>query len=248
MSRSSSETKNPPSDPAWSPDDSSREYELLRALAHELRTPLGTAFMQAQMLELVAGDGTKARIDSILRGCRQTSSLLDDMLDAVAAERGQLRLQPAPINVVEFVSGFGHRHVHELPTDRIRVEAAASAPHVDCDPARLDRILVNLVGYAIHHAPDKEAVTFAFRTDAHGVVVLMTMPSVMGNLDILTACREFESKRKRADGQSVSLRLYIAWRLSRVQGGDLRVLPNDRGVTTFALTLPAGSRASAVSG
>jgi len=244
MGRSFSESTETPS---RSSGEADRQYDFLRSLAHELRTPLGTVFMHAQMLELGADGGTDARIGNILRGCRQISGLLEDMLDVVAAERGRLRVQREPIDINAFATGFGERHDQELQSNRIRVEPAANDPQVDCDPARLDRILVNLVGYAIHHAPAGEVITIAIRPGSQRVDVLLTIPSVIRDLDLLATCTEFENDRKRSDGQSMSLRLYIAWQLARAQGGDLRVVPSDRSITILGLTLPAASQLGSAS-
>src|SRR5581483_3761238 len=128
--------------------------ELLAMLGHELRNRLAAvrnAIVSAQL-----DDTQRERALGIAR--RQTEQLgrlVDDLLDVARITKGRLGLRKAPVylaDVIEralestraLVEDRGHVLTLSLPPDGLRVEG---------DVARLEQVVVNLLGNAAKHTP-----------------------------------------------------------------------------------------------
>ncbi|HEX8199984.1 MAG TPA: ATP-binding protein, partial [Isosphaeraceae bacterium] len=126
--------------------------QFLAMLAHELRNPLAPILNAASILRLRAPDepqvlGTTAVIE---RQGRRMARLLDDLLDISRVTRGKITLRREPVSLEAIVVGAvqgcaplieerGHQLAVTLPPEPIPLEA---------DPARLEQVLVNLLGNA----------------------------------------------------------------------------------------------------
>ncbi len=125
-------------------------------ISHELRTPLNAIFGYAQLLER---DATllKPQLESVRvmrRSAEHLANLVDGLLDISRMESGLFRLNPAPINFVEFLDQIA---------DMMRPQAAAKHvafhyernPHlpvyVNADAKRLRQILLNLLSNAVKY-------------------------------------------------------------------------------------------------
>jgi signal transduction histidine kinase len=140
--------------------------ELLAVVAHEMRTPLTNIQGYAQLLER-AGDDVELRdecIDAVLRGSRRLARLVDDLLDASAAEAGRLRLRPSPIDL----AGIVRQAVDEFPPGPVSAAGMASLKVV-ADGDRLLQVVINLVGNALKYG--KPPVTVEVTQDDAEMVV-----------------------------------------------------------------------------
>jgi signal transduction histidine kinase len=126
---------------------------VLGVVAHDLRNPLGVIALSA---ELIAGDvGTveqKARqLDIIRRSAARMHRLVDDLLDVVRIESGQLALdlrhQCPDALITEAVEM--HSGLAELSSRTIELRPASRSGPVLADHGRVMQVLGNLIGNAI---------------------------------------------------------------------------------------------------
>ncbi len=130
--------------------------DFLSAAAHDLRTPLTTLLLHAEMLErATASDPTAPadpeRVASIMREGGRLRSLVSEFLDATHAGRGSLLGKREPTDLVALANESRER----LATDRHPVKIEASGPLVgEFVPDRLRQLLDNLVENAVKYTPD----------------------------------------------------------------------------------------------
>ncbi len=127
--------------------------DVLAIVSHDLRTPLGTILMQA---ELLVGNPDVSKIGiGIMRSAHRMNRLIGDLLDASAINAGRLALDLRPNDIAEIC--------HEA-MDMFRSQAEARAitldgslphesVHVACDRDRIVQVLSNLLGNAIKFTP-----------------------------------------------------------------------------------------------
>jgi signal transduction histidine kinase/CheY-like chemotaxis protein len=133
--------------------------DVLAIVSHDLRTPLGTILMQA---ELLVGNPDVSKIGvGIMRSAHRMNRLIGDLLDASAINAGRLALDLRPNDAGEIC--------HEA-MDMFRSQAEARAislvgalphetMHVTCDRDRIVQVLSNLLGNAIKFTPRGGTVT-----------------------------------------------------------------------------------------
>lgn len=214
---------------------------FLRAVAHDLRSPL-TVMLGLLMTIGDYGDHLPAaRRDELLgrsiSAGRRLEQLIGDLLDLQRIEAGQLtpRLEPTAL--------------HELVGDSLAALDLGPRP-VDVDlrrvtaqvePAKVERILVNLVTNALHHTPDDAHVWVRVHSE-DDVAVLTVEDSGPGLPDSVRA-ELYEAFTTAADSShtahpSVGLGLHLAQQFTAFHGGTVSASDRPGGGSRFEVRLP----------
>ena len=144
-----------------------RERRFARNVAHELRTPLAEARMLAEVGAL-SEDCAQARatLEEIGRTTQELEQIVESLLSLSRYESGIQKPQPEPVNLVAEV----HHEASRLDSAaRSRNLALVFAMPVEAwfqvDEALVRRLVANLVGNAVAHAPAGSTVTVQLDRD-----------------------------------------------------------------------------------
>lgn len=140
-----------------------RQNQYISMAAHELRNPLNTILISAELLEL---DRTRSSDESQVKTLRLVHSatqkmnqLIDDMLFMGRAEAGRLLCNPLPINLLDFCQHLldqlqlGNEAKHKLTLIPSAVTSAI------LDQQLLHCIISNLIVNAIKYSPEGGQIT-----------------------------------------------------------------------------------------
>ncbi len=221
---------------------------LLAAVSHELRTPLAGVLGAIATLDQRGHLLTpELRCELIGMAARQGSrleELIEDLL--VAATLEQVPSERVPVPAVDVVA-LARRACDEArqaePSLALVATLDGELP-VRASPEAVLQALTNLLDNAARHSPEGAPIRLeARRQGAHAVVAIQDEgPGV----PLAQRERVFERFIRLDDdsaarrGGGVGLGLYVARRLARAQGGDLRIgepVGADRGAR-FELLLP----------
>ncbi len=222
--------------------------EFLAMVSHELRTPLTAIIGYSRLLLRQAhGPLTPKQLEqqeAIFRSAQRLTDLINDLLDVSRLEAGRVELAPRATNarqVVQQVMGV------VAPAARAKGISLVPAfppdlPLVHADPARLQQILVNLVGNAvkftgtggtvqIRGGRQRNSVWIAVEDDGVGIA-----KSELGK--IWDLFYQVESPLRSHHGGS-GLGLTMVRRLVELHGGAVRAESEgeNRG-SRFTFTLP----------
>jgi len=210
---------------------------------HELRNALAGVYGWAEMLVRKKDPVTVPRAAfEVLDSARQAVGLINDLLDLSRLDED--RLKPV-IRAVE-PSAIARRALGrvtpaaEAKQVRLELEVLPALPSCETDASRVEQILVNLLGNAIHHTPEASAVHLAI-TAADGVVRYIVRDEGAG-IPEADLERVFDIYVTKAVGENrgVGLGLSLSRRLARLLGGDLHAVPAAHGEGgRFVLDLPA---------
>jgi signal transduction histidine kinase len=215
--------------------------EILRIVAHDLRSPLNTISMATALLIEEPGPET-ARISQlriIKRSGERMNNLIRDLLSVTTIEAGRLSIAPRKVTVHDLFREASEM-LEPLAREKsltLAVMAADDIPAVRADPARVLQVFSNLVGNAIKFTPAGGTITLsAVRTD--GPVQLSVADTGPG-IPPAQIPRLFGKfwQAKRGDGRGVGLGLAIARGIVEAHGGtiDVRSELGHGSVFTFAL-------------
>ena len=151
--------------------------EFLASVSHELRTPLSAVLGLASLLEGGRLDPTRVpdAIRTIERNAQALARIIDDLLDASRILGGDVRIEPAPVDVVAAVQGA---------LDQVRLAAEAKALRIgfSCpvppapvagDALRLQQVVANLLSNAIKFTPPKGKIQVQVNaTASHAEIVV----------------------------------------------------------------------------
>jgi signal transduction histidine kinase len=216
------------------------------AAAHELKTPLASLRLHAEMLAEGLGrlDRTAAYAGRIVPEVRRLGRVVTNMLDLSRLERGAPLASPAPGDPGSAVASCVERLRGALEGAgmEVRVQIDADLPRALFDHDALCQILDNLLDNAEKYSrgsPVRSVAVTAARAAA-GVEVRVTDsgPGVPRRIR-RTLFRPFHRPDDGDAPAGLGLGLALARSLAQAQGGDLALAETHGGGATFVLTLPA---------
>ena len=144
---------------------------FLRTLAHDLKAPLASLAWHIQVLQRRARRGQlePAELDEGLRvtnlGAADAIAAIDELSDLTRlAGGGRLSLQRGPVDLVALGRDIVSTHPDSA---RHRIDFASQEPSlvVQGDPARLSRVLRNLLDNALKYSSSDQPVTVSVRQE-----------------------------------------------------------------------------------
>jgi signal transduction histidine kinase len=217
--------------------------EMLGVVAHDLRNPLGTITMAAQMLlEVSAPERTTERkqLEIMRRAADRMKRLISDLLDVKRIESGRLAVEPRPEDVATVVGDSIEMLRPLASSSSLQLEAAVpdGLPRVLVDPPRVQQVLSNLVGNAIKFTPPGGRITVRAELAEDGVCLAVVdtgpgipteeLPHIFGRF----------WQGKRTDRRGVGLGLAIAKSIVEAHQGRIWVESQVGSGTSFYFTLP----------
>ncbi|MGB7587769.1 MAG: ATP-binding protein [Solirubrobacterales bacterium] len=134
---------------------------LLRAVSHDLRSPLTTIIAAAEALssQAVADADRESLAGAVSSEAIRLSRLVDKLLDLSRLEAGQAQPRPDWCSIEEVVAAaiedLGGRGA------MVKVSLASDLPFIRADAAQLERALVNLLENAVRFSAGREALVRA---------------------------------------------------------------------------------------
>ncbi|MBT2514482.1 ATP-binding protein [Arthrobacter sp. ISL-30] len=235
---------------------------ILRAVSHDLRTPLAGIKLAVSSLRqedvTFAPEDERELLATIENYADRLDHLVDNLLD-------MSRITADAVNPL--LDGIAWQDVLDealrgVPAERVRNELPPNLPQVEADAGMLERVVANIVENAVRYAPDSDIVL----TGSSGAgITVGSRPA--GELRIIDhgpgldpavqadMFRPFQrrddapggSSGRRGDG-GIGLGLAVAKGFTEAMGGTLTAEPTPGGGLTIVITLPLWTGHGAGSG
>jgi K+-sensing histidine kinase KdpD len=150
---------------------------VLANISHEFRTPLAAQLASIELLreglETLPADQQKELVLSLERGTLRLTRLIDNLLESVRIESGQLAIRHQSVAISEVVEDAVELMDALLKQRRQRLELQfpEDLPQIDGDGPRLTQVFVNLLANASKFAPEDSTVRIGARYEADRVIV-----------------------------------------------------------------------------
>jgi len=212
---------------------------LLRAVSHDLRSPLtaiaaAAGGLEHPGLELDANDRAEL-VEAIVTETARLEHMVADLLDLSRLQAGAV----SPVRELWSVDELVGAALDELHDDgATAVDVSAELPPVEVDAAQTRRVLVNLLENARRHARTAAGVRVSAAPSAEDAVVIRVEDDGPG-----IAASDFEAVfepfwRGAGSAGRNGLGLAIARGFAVANGGSLCAEPRPEGAS-LVLTLPA---------
>ncbi|GGC86517.1 hybrid sensor histidine kinase/response regulator [Chelatococcus reniformis] len=225
--------------------------ESLAMISHELRTPVNGVLGLAQLLaKQPLPDPAMHIVRRMVQASRTLSVIINDIVDLALIEIGHLRLERQPFDPRETITAAVTLASAAAPETGLvaRVSLLTPLPPlVFGDPARLQQIVVNLVGNGLKFA-DKG--TIEVRIDAVGrdeEQIVLAIEVIDGGIGIApdVVSRLFQPFSQAETGRGrryggTGLGLAISKGLAEAMGGTISVDSEIGRGSTFRVQLPFG--------
>jgi signal transduction histidine kinase/DNA-binding response OmpR family regulator len=219
--------------------------EVLRIVSHDLRNPLSTITMSADILldaQVNFSEEQKIRqLHVILRSAERMNRLIGDLLDVARVEAGQLAIDPMYYDPRRLVREAVELHT-ALATARslqLRGEADEVLPPVLADRDRILQVLANLIGNAIKFTP--EGGDLVVRAQAAGDRVRFSVTDTGPGIPEQQLSQLFRPfwQGRRGGRDGAGLGLAVAKGIVEAHGGEIGVESTVGVGTTVFFTLVA---------
>lgn len=221
-----------------------QQRNFLSAVTHELRSPLASARLYIESLQLGRAQGDKAQryLKHAHEDLERLRRLVEEMLASARASAGRLELATEEVDLGVLVSG--------------RIEHARRTPGVDADvnqtlaagvialgdPTALEKIVDNLLSNALKYGgPEPRVAVEVYALNGSAIVDVRDFGPGLGGVDPVSIFEPFvrggDEDVRREPG--VGLGLYLVGQLVDAQDGQVSARDGlDGGGTLFRVELP----------
>ncbi|GAB2738909.1 DUF4118 domain-containing protein [Sinomonas soli] len=226
---------------------------ILRAVSHDLRTPLAGIRLAVTALERQPGSMSAeeraemlAAIDSY---AGRLDSLVANLLDMSRIDSAALSVLHEPVAWREVVAEV----LAEFPAGAVRVDLAPNLPAIDADRGLLERALANVVQNALKYAPGSDVVVVATAGGLLAPGIGDRPVSELRVVDhgtgvpperVVAMFQPFQRLGDEGKGPGIGLGLAVAKGFVEAMGGVLAAEPTPGGGLTMVIRMPlyAGPR------
>jgi len=197
---------------------------LLRAVSHDLRTPLTSMRLEIESLErrLAGRPEELASLHGLSRQQERLTRRIDNLLALARLEAGVARPHPEPTPAGSLFRAARESLALILEGRTVQVRIQPGCPDLWADPSVSLEVLVNLLENAARAAPPGQPLELAAESvDGHVRIEVRDLGPGLG------------------EGLSEGLGLRIARSLAEADGGSIELLDRPGGGTIARLDLPA---------
>jgi signal transduction histidine kinase len=215
---------------------------VTRILGHDLRNPLATILMAAEVLASKFGDERAAvPLAKMLRNGERIRRMIDQLVDFTSLRAGSdIELFRKRVDAAEILD----RAIHDVAT-------AGSVSKPECrgdatgwwDRDRLVEVFVTVIGNAVQHRTTNTAITVsADGSDADAVRFSVANVGAIPQHLVSTLFEPLGGGQRRLAGSAaLGLGLFVARGIVTAHGGTISARSSDEEGTTVSVILPRSS-------
>jgi signal transduction histidine kinase len=222
--------------------------EFLSIASHELRTPVTSMKIRAEMMiqGLDKGDAkvfAPERVERVMRESNKSldrlTRLIEDMLDISRIQTGRLALNVESTSLASIAGEVLERFSQQLAAAGIeaRLETEAQAEG-NWDSSRLDQVVTNLITNALRYAPGKPLMVRVRSSGARAILEVEDQGPGIAPENQEKIFQRFERLVSANEVSGMGLGLYISREILRAHGGEIRVRSELGRGAAFVVDLP----------
>jgi signal transduction histidine kinase len=213
---------------------------LLHAVSHDLKGPLAgiigamSTLRRGDELQLTP-DEVESLYQMIEQSGRKMNRLVDDMLDLERLDRGQIQPEREATDVSDLVRRIA-REAPGMDTHPVRIDADPVLANVD--PAKVERIVENLLVNAARHTPGGTPVHVSVREREGGILLTIEDEGPGVPEDLKSTLFDPFRQGPTAAGRGVGIGLSLVRRFAELHGGTADIEDRPGGGARFVIVLP----------
>lgn len=136
---------------------------LLRAVSHDLRTPLTTIYGASSSILDNYERLTDLQKTQMIRGIREDSDwlirMVENLLSVTRIDSGNVKLIKTPTVLEELVDAVILKFKKRYPSQTVTLELPKNLVVIPMDALLIEQVIINMLENAIHHAGDFTTLT-----------------------------------------------------------------------------------------
>lgn len=218
---------------------------LLRAISHDIRTPLSGIMGTSEMLmgATEKEDNRYALAEDIFNDARWLHDMVENILNLTKLQDGKLVLDKQPEAVEEVIGATLVTMEKRLPERNIDVEMPENVIVAPMDARLISQVLINLIDNAHKHTPTDRSISLVVSEEKDAVkITVADRGTGIAEKDLPHIFKMFyttDSKIPDAK-RGVGLGLAICQSIVEAHGGKISAKNRNGGGAEFTFTLPQG--------
>jgi signal transduction histidine kinase len=217
---------------------------FLASLVHDLRNPLGTVSLAAQMLKAMTNLDEKQKnlTEQIFISTTRTVELVSDLIDVRARLGKGMPVSIHPMDLGVTVDLAVAEIQIAYPDQKISIWAEGDLKG-EWDSIRIGQLLSNLIGNAIQHGETRRLIEVVAKGEEDEVMLsvhnygIPIPPAAIPHIFEAMVQGRADNRSPSAPG-SLGLGLFIAREIVLAHGGEIDVISTADAGTTFTARLP----------
>jgi signal transduction histidine kinase len=226
--------------------------DYVALISHDLRGPLTNILGRADLLAASLARSSsqleeeQRNVEAIRKSARQLKVMIQDLVDTVRLESGNIVLRPAPADIVAIVRDVVDGILSREEQRRALVEVGDQIPLALVDRDRIQRVVSNLLTNALKYSPQAEPVAVRVAAQDGQVLVSVTDRGVgIAPQDLAQLFEKYYRPETSRGTEGLGLGLYIARLIVEATGGRIWAESELARGSTFNFTLPVAPREGA---
>ncbi len=218
---------------------------LLRAVSHDLRTPLTTIYGSSTTLLENSKAMTEEQKNKILEGIKEDSEWLvrmfENLLSITRIDSGQVKIIKTPTVLEELIDSVILKFKKRYPTQKVEIEIPDDMIIIPMDAILIEQVIVNILENAVQHAKGMtQLILRVFTLRNHAIFEIKDNGCGIESKHLetiftgyYTSKEEFVDSQKKNSGIGLSVCATIV----KAHGGDIKVENIKTGGAVFRFTL-----------
>lgn len=147
---------------------------LLRAVSHDLRTPLTTIYSASTTLRDKKDVLTEKQQDSMLQNIQEDSEwlirMVENLLSITRIEDDGVKIVKVPTLVDELVDSAMTKFLIRYPNQNVNIDIADEIMVISVDTILIEQVIINLLENAVYHAKNMTELSLRVYVSGHNVV------------------------------------------------------------------------------
>ncbi|MCK5615639.1 HAMP domain-containing histidine kinase [Candidatus Pacearchaeota archaeon] len=219
------------------------KVKLVRALVHELKTPLTPMLGASDMLVKIIDDKALLRLaTNVNRGAHNLNRRINDLIDLAHGETGLLGINCSSFDLLQMI--YDLVDYMKIVTDRKKQEVILdlppSSPIVWADEDRIRQVILNLLDNAIKFTPNNGKITLKIDVTENSFIVHIQDTGC--GIDKKEQKHLFElywrSDNIKKDLNGLGIGLPLSKMIIELHGGQIWVKSKKGRESTFSFSIP----------
>ena len=221
---------------------------LLRAISHDLRTPLSAIIGTSEMLKSMTetDDQRYDLLADIYNEANWLHSLVENILNLTRLRDGKLILQKQAEAIEEIIDGAVYHVSQRSLEHKLEVDIPDEPLFVPMDAKLIEQVIINLLDNAVNHSKPTSKIQIIVQPIDQMVHITVRDEGCGINEDDLPHLFQmfYTTSAIHSDvGHSVGLGLAICETIVKAHGGNIKARNRDDGNgAEFTFTLPVGGK------
>ena len=222
--------------------------EFMSMVSHEMRTPLNTLFLEAQVRKMhlkrnnlgaFAPEPLAAMVERDERQIQAMIRLIDDMLDVTRLQRGTLSITPKRFDMAHLLRGIVEGFCHQAAAAECPLSLdAPTGLQVELDEFRIEQVVANLLTNAFRYGPAQPVKVCLAEKEGGVEIAVQDHGRGIAPADQQRIFEQFERAVDNKVSAGLGLGLFIGRQIVEAHGGHISLTSAPGEGSTFRVWLP----------